>query len=156
MNHDPLQPHSHPNNDRPPNDDTTIRLWLDGDLLKILTLPALATYPQAQLRYSYTTDHGVHGPYLLGGVALRTLVANDVYQRLREIEVVSADGFGNRIFVAELGEQIRPILLVTHSDGVPLTRQRGLVRLLVPSETDNALRQIKWVETIRLITQKGA
>ena len=70
---------------------------------------------------------------------------------IREIEVISADGFGNRIFVSELDDTENPILLCTHSNGEPLSRQHGLVRLVVPSETDNALRQIKWVETIRLV-----
>lgn len=156
MHNDPLQPHAHPNNDQIPSNDTTIRLLLDGKFLRLLTLETLATYPQHIVTYSYTTDHGVHGPYELAGVVLDALISADTYQSLREIEVVSADGFGNRIFVAELKQQTQPILLCTHSNSSQLTRQRGLIRLLVPSETDNALRQIKWVETISLITQKSA
>jgi hypothetical protein len=35
-------------------------------------------------------------------------------------------------------------------DGTPLTRAQGLVRLIVPSETDDALRQVKWVQRIEV------
>jgi hypothetical protein len=45
-------------------------------------------------------------------------------------------------------DSAEPIILVYESDGVRLTRQQGLVRLIVPSERDNALRQIKWVAYI--------
>jgi hypothetical protein len=33
-------------------------------------------------------------------------------------------------------------------DGKPLTRTQGLVRLIVPQEDDDALRQVKWVAGI--------
>jgi hypothetical protein len=39
-------------------------------------------------------------------------------------------------------------LLALARDGVPLTREQGLVRLVDPRETDDALRQIKWVAQI--------
>ena len=146
MGNDPLQPHSHNNNELPPNDDPTLTVIRPNNKRTTYTLTTLATLPQSQLTYSFATDHGIHGPYLLSGVALRDLVGDAVFS---EIEVVSADGFGNRIFAAELGED-RPILLCTHSDGQPLQRKNGLVRLVVPSEIDNALRQIKWVNLIRL------
>ncbi len=42
----------------------------------------------------------------------------------------------------------RPSLLAYIKDGVSLTRAQGLVRLIVPSETDDALRQVKWVGRI--------
>jgi len=35
-------------------------------------------------------------------------------------------------------------------DGATLTRAQGLVRLIVPSETDDALRQVKWVGRIEI------
>jgi hypothetical protein len=43
-----------------------------------------------------------------------------------------------------------PILLATHIDGRPMTRKEGLVRLIVPSERDDALRQVKWVSVVRI------
>jgi hypothetical protein len=51
--------------------------------------------------------------------------------------------------VAHAGD--RPILLAYMLDGAPLTREQGLVRLIVPSETDDALRQVKWLATIRIV-----
>ena len=145
---DPLQPHRHDNNESPPHHDATVVLIRPNGQQATYTLADLAALPQSTLTYSFTTDHGTHGPYLLSGVALRDLVTERDFQ---EIEVISADGFGNRLFVEELGDQNRPILLCTHSDGKQLKRSLGLVRLVVPTETDNALRQIKWVAQIRLI-----
>ncbi len=152
MQHDPLQPHSHDNNVVIPGDDPTLTLFHGESLLAHYTLADLAALPQSSLTYSYTTDHGPHGPYELSGVALRGLISAEIASALTEIEVISADGFGNRIFANELADTSGPILLCTHSDGAPLSRQHGLIRLVVPSETDNALRQIKWVQTIRLLT----
>ena len=40
--------------------------------------------------------------------------------------------------------------LTTWFDGQPLTRDAGLVRLIVPSETDDALRQVKWISHIEV------
>ena len=148
MSDDPLQPHSHDNNELPPNDDPTLIVIRPNGEQTPYSLTTLATLPQSQLTYSFSTDHGTHGPYQLSGVALRDLIGQDA---VGEIEVMSADGFGNRIFAEELGDGNRPILLCTHSDGQPLRRENGLVRLVVPSETDNALRQIKWVRSVRLI-----
>jgi hypothetical protein len=33
-----------------------------------------------------------------------------------------------------------------------MTRKQGLVRLVVPTETDDALRQVKWIAEIRVVT----
>jgi hypothetical protein len=46
---------------------------------------------------------------------------------------------------------LRPALLAYLLDGKPLTRAQGLVRLVVPSETDDALRQVKWLATITIV-----
>jgi DMSO/TMAO reductase YedYZ molybdopterin-dependent catalytic subunit len=88
------------------------------------------------------------------------------------IDLVSADGFGTRVTPADLagtpteiatrataGRNLddparagdRPILLAYMLDGAPLTREQGLVRLVVPSETDDALRQVKWLATITIV-----
>ena len=67
------------------------------------------------------------------------------------IDLVSADGFGTRLTPADLAsESERPILLAYTKDSVALTRAQGLVRLIVPSETDDALRQVKWLATITI------
>jgi len=68
------------------------------------------------------------------------------------IDLVSVDGFGTRLTPADLAsEGERPILLAYTKDSVPLTRAQGLVRLIVPSETDDALRQVKWLATITIV-----
>ncbi len=156
MQSDPLQPHSHDNNVVIPGEDPTLDLFHGDGRLGSYTLADLAALPQQSLTYRYTTDHGPHGPYELSGVALGELISAELATTLSEIEVISADGFGNRIYANELRDSSGPILLCTHSDGAPLSRQHGLIRLVVPSETDNALRQIKWVKTIRLITSTSA
>jgi hypothetical protein len=67
-----------------------------------------------------------------------------------EVEVISADGFGNRVTAGELvaPHPAGPILLADEVDGRPLGRHEGLVRLIVPNEKDDALRQVKWVGRI--------
>ncbi|MEM7798492.1 MAG: molybdopterin-dependent oxidoreductase [Chloroflexota bacterium] len=153
---DPFQPHSHDNNPLPPDDNTTLQLTLFGGSPQEIPLNTLReNFPQAEIpAYQYTTDHGVHGPYRLIGVALGRLI--ELYlgeeERWTEAEVVSADGFGNRIYAEEADPSLPgdPILLCYASNGRELSRAHGLVRLVVPSETDNALRQIKWVREINV------
>ncbi len=158
MSADPLRPHSHDNNIQPPSADTHIVLTTPA-VTRTLTVADLQTLPQTNITYSYTTDHGPHGPYHLQGVSLRDLLA--AYGEcdrcdVSHFEIISADGFGNRIEAAELDPAAPhdPVLLCLSADGRPLTLANGLVRLVVPSETDNALRQIKWVRQINLIAHK--
>ena len=70
------------------------------------------------------------------------------------VDVISSDGFGTRLTHNELqndpGE--RPSLLAHTLDGHPLTREQGLIRLIVPTETDDALKQVKWVAEIVVYT----
>ena len=139
---------SHHNNTTPPDDDETLYLLWEGGRLE-LTLSTLKTYPQTEYPYAYSTDHGDHGPYMLRGVALRDLIHAEVSEFWNEVEVKSADGFGNRLTKNEVLAEPPPTLYYA-SDGEPLTRENGLVRLVVPSETDNALRQIKWVREVRI------
>ena len=146
-----LNPHSHDNNPTPPDDDTTIHLHDPAGNQISIPLDRLHTdYAQSVIpAYTYTTDHGRHGPYRLEGVRLLDLINQNLNLPWNQVEVISADGFGNHLLRSELasdGEE--PVLLCTRSNGEPLTRQHGLVRLVVPSETDNALRQIKWVRKI--------
>ncbi len=153
---DPLNAHSHDNNTILPDYDCIISLLLPDQTRVLINLERLATsYPQSVIaNYRYTTDHGPHGPYRLGGVALSDLIRVECPKHLlwSQAEVVSADGYGNRILAHELNETAAdPILLCTHSNDQPVTLKQGLIRLVVPSETDNALRQIKWVQTIRLV-----
>ena len=70
----------------------------------------------------------------------------------RDVEILSADGFGNRVLAEEVQQanSAPPVLLATQIDGRPVTREEGLVRLIVPSERDDALRQVKWIGKITI------
>lgn len=101
-----------------------------------------------------STGHGTSGPFTFGGALLVDLLAHLVdklagQSAWRHIDIVSADGFGTRLTPADLSGAA-PILLAWRRDGQPLTRAQGLVRLIVPSERDDALRQVKWVARIEI------
>ena len=80
------------------------------------------------------------------------------YLAWRHVDVVSADGFGTRLLPGDLADPPsgRPPLLAYALDGAPLTREQGLVRLIVPAEVDDALRQVKWVDAIRIAGTEDA
>ena len=154
-NHDPLQPPSHDTNLQPPDNNPSIRFIDPAGQQKSISLADLmADYePTVIPAYTYMTDHGMHGPYKLEGVALLDLIEQEIGKNGEwgEVEVISADGFGNRLYRPELSpEGEDPVLLCHRSNEEQLRRMQGLVRLVVPSETDNALRQVKWVREIRV------
>ena len=146
------QPHAHDSNPTPPDDDASFEIVL-SDLRRRVTVEALRALPDHTLRGAViaSTGHPSSGPFDLSGVTLKTLIAAYAPGDWVAALVVSGDGFGTRVLADEwLGERERPILLAHTVDGGPLTRAAGLVRLIVPSEMDEALRQIKWVAEIRL------
>lgn len=149
---DPLKPHKHHNNTTAPDSNTNIQLNTPKGKTIEITLEQLQTnYPTSIIpAYTYVTDHGVHGPYRLEGVSLKDLIAKENISDWSEVEVLSADGFGNRIAKDEVLAAGDPIMLYYKTDDDMLSKQHGLVRLVVPTETDNALRQIKWVKTINI------
>lgn len=103
--------------------------------------------------YIVSTGHGTSGPFTFSGVRLLELVSHYVTEPWSQVEVISADGFGNRVYREELekADPAGPILLAHTVDGEPMTRDQGLVRLIVPSEKDDALRQVKWVGQINVL-----
>jgi DMSO/TMAO reductase YedYZ molybdopterin-dependent catalytic subunit len=134
----------------------------DGTLAAI-SGAALAELPQQSVNRCYivSTGHGTSGPFCFEGVTLGDLLVAYAVATWDYADVVSADGFGTRIQHSEIqqGENkqgeahapaTRPILLATRCDGKPLTRAQGLVRLIVPGEIDDALRQVKWVARIEV------
>lgn len=155
--HDPLRPHRHDPNPDPPTPERAFRVVDPAGRETTVTPATLGCLPRTTIpRYSIvSTGHGTSGPFSFGGVTLRDLLAG--LERLPagsfQVEVISADGFGNRVEGEEvLGRTpAGPILLSDEVDGRPMTRQEGAVRLIVPSETDDALRQVKWVETVRVV-----
>ena len=152
-----LHRHVHEPNPAPPTPDPTILLRRpNGDEIT-LTPATLAALPQYAVRdcYIVSTGHGTTGPFTFGGVRLVDLLAAEVAEPWTHVDVISADGFGNRVYAHELAQEqaqasARPMLLATTLDGIPLRREQGLVRLIVPRETDDALRQVKWVAHIEV------
>ncbi len=155
--HEPAWLHGHPHepNPQPPTSDANFVLQvpqgisLTVDLSMLQALPC-TTVPNCLI---VSTGHGVSGPFAFDGVRLLDLLnqllpANTPWQT---VDVISTDGFGTRLTHHDLQEtDARPILLAYLLDGEPLTRAQGLVRLIVPSETDDALRQVKWVTQINV------
>jgi DMSO/TMAO reductase YedYZ molybdopterin-dependent catalytic subunit len=151
-----LHGHAHDPNPTPPSPDASFVMRKpDGtictiDVADLEALPAIAV-PDC---YVVSTGHGTSGPFTFRGVRLSDLL-NDVLAadiQWRYVDVISADGFGTRVLAEEVQTPaaMRPILLSYAINGTPMTRAQGLVRLIVPSETDDALRQVKWVQRIEV------
>jgi DMSO/TMAO reductase YedYZ molybdopterin-dependent catalytic subunit len=122
---------------------------IDIELAKLMGLPKI-NVPDC---FIVSTGHGTSGPFVFSGTSFKDFVGEFWGNVWTQAEVVSADGFGTRIWENEVTDPsvTRPIVLAYEMDGEPLTRQQGLVRLIVPSETDDALRQVKWVGEIRIL-----
>jgi DMSO/TMAO reductase YedYZ molybdopterin-dependent catalytic subunit len=155
--YDPLRPHAHEPNPEPPSPDPTFLLVLPDGREKNIGVADLRALPQTIIPKCYivSTGHGTSGPFEFGGVTLLAFLQNHLPpdQSWTEVEVISADGFGNRVLAEELHQPdpAGPALLAYLLDGQPLTREQGLVRMVVPSETDDALRQVKWVGRINVL-----
>jgi hypothetical protein len=152
--HDPLRPHSHDPNPEPPSADPSFILHLPDSHEEQITLERLKAFRARLLPNCYivSTGHGTSGPFTFAGPPLVDLVTYYAGQLWSQVEVISADGFGNRLTRDELLElRVKPIILAYEIDGRPMTRQQGLVRLIVPSETDDALRQVKWIGRINIL-----
>jgi len=153
--HDPLRPHAHESNPDPPTNDPDFTLLMpDGTSLKLK--PAdLRELPLTSLPgcYIISTGHGTSGPFTFQGVTLLTLIRHHWQKAFSQVELISADGFGNRILAEELlqPDPAGPMVLAYAIDDQPMTRQQGLVRLIVPSERDDALRQVKWISRINVL-----
>ncbi|MCL4265354.1 MAG: molybdopterin-dependent oxidoreductase [Anaerolineae bacterium] len=144
---DPLHPHSHDPNPQPPSDDPTFSLFIEGNTHPI-SLPHLQQLPATTISNCFiiSTGHGTTGPFTFTGVTLHDFARVHIPGPWSHLEIVSGDGFGCRVWADEAKET----LLAWGIDGRDLTRQQGLVRLIVPSEQDDALRQVKWVSEIRV------
>ncbi|MCA9935737.1 MAG: molybdopterin-dependent oxidoreductase [Anaerolineales bacterium] len=149
---DPLRPHSHePNMDVPPGDGSFV-VRVGNGRSHTMTPADLHTFPQTTVENCFivSTGHGTSGPFAFTGVRLLDMIMRFISADWSQVAVISRDGFGNRIMRTELEStgEVGPILLAYARDGNLLTRAQGLVRLIVPSERDDALRQVKWVEEI--------
>lgn len=152
---DPLQPHAHDPNSEIPAGDGSFVLLLGNGRNQTITVVDLQQLPFSEVENCYivSTGHGTSGPFTFGGVTLLDFIRQFVIGEWGEIEVVSVDGFGNRVYVREVLNQAvsRPILLSYALNGRPMTRDEGLVRMIVPQERDDALRQVKWIGQIRVV-----
>lgn len=152
---DPLTPHSHDPNPSPPSDDPGFTLITPDGITHPISVAQLRGYPTITVADCtiVSTGHGASGPFTFAGVRLGDLLRAWWPGRFSQVEVISGDGFGTRLLSRELNNLAdpRPILLAHTLDGVPLSRSSGLVRLIVPTEVDDALRQVKWVATIRIL-----
>ena len=155
LEHDPLQPHTHDPNPEPPGPVSTFAVIRPDGSQTAVTVVDLRALPLTTVPNCFivSTGHGTSGPFVFGGATLLDLLqhcAGD--QAWSQVEVISADGFGNRVLKEELlhPDPAGPILLAHAIDGEPMTRQQGLVRLVVPSEKDDALRQVKWIDRVRM------
>ena len=148
-----LHVHAHEPNLGPPSADPTFILCRPDGSEAHIGAGELAHLPFYQVFNCLivSTGHGTSGPFMFGGVRLADLLAAYIApdQHWTVADVIGADGFGNRVLAKELHAS-GPALLAMIIDGRPLTRAEGLVRLIVPAETDDALRQIKWVGRIHV------
>ncbi len=153
---EPAWVHGHPHepNPAPPSDDAAFTLSLPDGQTHRLTVEALRALPftAAPDCFIVSTGHGTSGPFTFGGVTLHALLwaffpAGASWQF---VDVVSGDGFGARLQREEVLDDVggRPALLAYMLDGAALTREAGLVRLIVPTEIDDALKQVKWIAQI--------
>lgn len=153
-----LHGHAHDPNPAPPSLATSFLLQHPDGTTQVVDLPDLTVLPATQVAdcFIVSTGHGTSGPFTFTGVTLADLLRAQLPVALswQTVDVISADGFGTRLGAAEvLAPTLRPILLAYEIDGAALTRTQGLVRLIVPSETDDALRQVKWVARIVIHAQ---
>jgi DMSO/TMAO reductase YedYZ molybdopterin-dependent catalytic subunit len=160
--------HAHDPNPLPPAGDGSFVVRRPAGEEVDFSVETLAALPQCEVVgcLIVSTGHGTSGPFTFGGVRLADLLAYVLTEARAAahtathaaeraawhwVDVISADGFGTRLFPAHLAETGEPpILLAVRRDGQPLTREQGLTRLIVPSERDDALRQVKWVARIEI------
>lgn len=161
----PAAEHSHPEPDwvyhhphEPnliiPTGDGAFSVYLPDGTERQIPVTALQQMPVTTVDgcYIVSTGHGISGPFRFTGVTLRDFLRRVLPEPLawRHVDVVSVDGFGTRLQPDDLADPPgrSPPLLAYALDGAPLTRERGLVRLVVPAEVDDALRQVKWISAI--------
>jgi hypothetical protein len=154
---DPLNPHIHDPNLLPPSNDPVFDLSLpDGQEVNI-GVQTLQLLPRTTLTdcYIVSTGHGTTGPFAFSGVSLIGIIEQNIYdpKSWNQVEVISGDGFGTRFLKQEILSQspAKPIVIADTINRRPMTRNEGLVRLIVPGETDDALRQVKWIARINIL-----
>lgn len=150
-----MHSHSHDPNPTPPPGDGAI-VFIANEQTQRLTVEFLQSLPATHVAdcFIVSTGHGTSGPFTFGGVAVSELLVRLLPAGLvwSYVDVVSDDAFGTRLTPTAVFEPSPggPVLLAYAVNGAPLTRAAGLVRLIVPAETDDALKQVKWVARIEV------
>lgn len=152
---DRLAPESHEPNFAPPYAKADISLLGPDGTTSTFKPEHLSSLPRSKLSgcFIVSTGHGTSGPFEFEGVTLRDLVQMHFPKSFdwAHLEILAADGFGTRVRKDEIysSSDVEPILLADTIDNRPMTRDEGLIRLIVPSERVDALRQVKWISQIR-------
>ena len=145
-----LHGHPHEPNLTPPDGDGSFAVTAAGSQTTV-TVDQLRTLPFTEIGdcFIVSTGHGVSGPFVFGGVLLAAFLTHllPVGQSWRSVDIVSVDGFGARLTPPDMAAP-RPPLLAFQIDHTAMSRKQGLVRLIVPGEVDDALRQVKWIGQI--------
>lgn len=152
MAHSNTPPRSHEPHPFPPSGNADLRVT--GPDLKPLVfavadlrrLPAIA---QTDC-FIVSTGHGASGPFRFEGPTLATLAFHCGITDFAGVRVAGGDGFFTLLTAPETTEARTgsTAMLALTRDGMALTREQGLVRLVVPTEKRDALKQIKWVSHI--------
>ena len=108
-----LNPHSHKPNQAPPAANPILVLTRPDDSLATITVAELSALPQQSVDNCYiiSTGHGITGPFRFEGVALVDLFAAYDVAAWGFADVVSADGFGTRIYSNEVNQANRRTIL---------------------------------------------
>jgi len=152
----PLEPHGHDPNPNPPSDDPTLSLNLADRKEVQIAVQSLQHLSRTTLANCtiVSTGHGTSGPFAFSGVPLIHLISAYIPKKSDWdlVEVIIGDGIGTRILKEELliRQLVNSIILADSIDSRPMTGEQGLIRLFFPGETDDALRQVKWVKKIIL------
>lgn len=153
MQHDDVLLHSHEPNPIPPGPDTSLQVLSPQGTCFPYTVPQLRQLPAMVIDHCYivSTGHGTSGPFCFQGPRLVTVAHACGITAFRCVTVVSGDGFGTRLQAEEARNSAagQAVILALVQDGRLLTREAGLVRLIVPAERDDALKQVKWVARIK-------
>ena len=154
--HDPLRPHSHEPNPAPPSADPTFDLVQADGRVEQISVAQLQNLPITTITDCtiVSTGHGTSGPFTFSGVTLVDFLQAFVKTSWTQVEIISADGFGNRVMADEISQSKSAIqiLFAFMIDGKLMTRNQGLVRMIVPSEVDDALRQVKWIGKVKILS----
>ncbi len=147
-----MLPHSHEPNLHPPSGHADLQVTGPGQAPRRLTVAELRDLPAIEQAdcYIVSTGHGTSGPFRFRGPALSVVAAHCGIVDFRSARVAGGDGFAAILTAPEIMETRpgRMAMLALTREGRALTRAQGLVRLIVPTERQDALKQIKWISRI--------